>query len=383
MTMEVHGVTRAGYEAVEDAFRANFDGGSPLPDIGASFAVIEGDAVVVDLWAGHADAAKTRKWERDTLANVYSTTKGVAAACTTLLESRGQLDYEKPVAHYWPQFAQAGKDAITVNQLLSHQAGLSGLRAPCTIEDLYDWDLMTERLAAADPLWAPGSVSGYHAITWGFLAGELVRRIDGRSLGLFLREELCEPVEADVFIGLPDVQDARAAEIVKPRGEQTQSLAEMTEILRLTLGNPVIEAEVPNTRGWRAAEIPAANGHANAMGLAKLYAPLANRGVFRGRQVYTPQAIERAAWDRFRGIDINLGVEIRWGAGFFGNNPARWYGPRDEAFGHSGWGGSCAFADPVARIAVGFAMNQMDANLHGDPRTIRLIDALYDCVGRR
>jgi CubicO group peptidase (beta-lactamase class C family) len=354
-----------------------------LPDIGASFAVIQGDAIVVDLWAGHADLAKTRPWARDSLANVYSTTKGVASACTALLHSRGLLDYEAPVSRYWPEFAQAGKGEITVGLLLSHQAGLSGLRAPCSVADLYDWDLMVERLAAEAPLWTPGSVAGYHAITWGFLAGELVRRIDGRSIGTFLRQELCAPLEADVFIGVPADQDGRVAETVKPRGEPTQSLAEMTDILELTLGNPVIEAEVPNERAWRAAEIPAANGAANALGLARIFAPLASGGRWRGTEYYTPQALERATANRFVGIDINLGVEIRWSAGFFGNNPQRWYGPNDAAFGHSGWGGSTAFADPVAGISVAFAMNQMDANLHGDPRTIRLVEAVYSCLGRR
>ncbi|HEY3887738.1 MAG TPA: serine hydrolase domain-containing protein [Caulobacteraceae bacterium] len=381
--MDIQGSARAGFEPVEEAFRVNFAEDSPLPDIGASFAVIQGDSVVVDLWAGHADLAKTRPWRRDTLANVYSSTKGVAAACTTLLHSRGRLDYDKPVAHYWPEFAQAGKGEITVGLLLSHQAGLSGLRAPCSIEDLYDWDLMAERLAAEAPLWAPGSVAGYHAITWGFLIGELVRRIDGRSIGAYLRDELCAPLEADVFIGVPADQDARVAEIVKPRVEPVQSLAAMTDILKLTLGNPVIEAEVPNNRAWRAAEIPAANGNANAMGLAKIFAPLANKGSFRGTEYFSPAALARATAQRFVGIDINLGVEIRWSSGFFGNNPQRWYGPNDAAFGHSGWGGSMAFADPDVGLSMAFAMNQMDANLHGDPRTIRLVDAVYACVGRR
>jgi CubicO group peptidase (beta-lactamase class C family) len=381
--MDIQGSARAGFEPVEDAFRLNFAEDSPLPDIGASFAVIQGDSVVVDLWAGHADLARTRPWRRDTLANVYSTTKGVAAACAALLHARGALDYQAPVARYWPEFAQAGKGAITVDLLLSHQAGLSGLRAPCTIEDVYDWDLMVERLAAEAPLWTPGSTAGYHAITWGFLIGELIRRIDGRSIGAFLREELCAPLEADVFIGVPEDQDARVAEIVKPRAAPVQTLAEMTEILKLTLGNPVIEAEVPNNRAWRAAEIPAANGSANAMGLARLYAPLANGGRWRGVEYYSPEALARATAYRFVGVDINLGVETRWAAGFFGNNPQRWYGPNDGAFGHSGWGGSCAFADPANGLAIAFAMNQMDANLHGDPRTTRLVDAVYSCVGRR
>ncbi|HEY2482168.1 MAG TPA: serine hydrolase domain-containing protein [Caulobacteraceae bacterium] len=375
-----NGAVKPGFEAVARAFEANFSSAEAVPDIGASFAVIRGDEVIVDLWGGHADKAKSKPWAPDTLANVYSTTKGVASACTMLLESRGELDYEAKVARYWPEFAQGGKGEITVGMLLSHRAGLSGLREPTTVDDLFDWELMTTRLAHAEPLWTPGTVAGYHAITWGFLAGELVRRIDGRTIGRFLREELAEPLGADVFIGLPDSQDGRYAEIAKPLGEQTQSLAEMTDILRLTLTNPVIEGEVPNRREWRAAEIPAAGGCANALGLARLFALLANDGVFEGRRYCAPGAVARATMERFNGVDMNLGVPVRWGAGFFGNNPQRWYGPDDTAWGHSGWGGSCAFFDPPRTLAVAFAMNQMDANLHGDPRTVRLVSALYSCL---
>ena len=379
----IDGTVKPGYEAVAEAFRANFAPERQVPDIGASFAVIQDDEVLVDLWGGHADPERTRPWTRGTMSNVYSTTKGVAAACTTLLESRGQLDYAAPVTRYWPEFGQAGKGGLTVEQMLAHQGGVSGLRIPTSVDDLFDWDLMVERIAAAEPLWAPGSTSGYHAITWGFLAGELVRRIDGRGIGAFLREELAGPLDADVFIGLPQSEDHRYATIAKPPAEQTQTLAEMSEILSLTLGNPVIEGEVPNRREWRAAEIPAAGGIANGMGLARLYAPLANRGVAQGRTYYTPEAIARATRIRFSGVDMNLGVPVRWGAGFFGNNAARWYGPDDDAFGHSGWGGSCGFFDPKRRLSVGFAMNQMDANLNGDPRTIRLLDAVYACLEHR
>lgn len=383
MPIEVHGSVAPGFEPVAEAFRANFNPAEPVPDIGASFAVVRDDETVVDLWAGHADPGLTRPWRAETVTNVFSTTKGVAAACLARLASLGRLDYEAPVARYWPEFAQAGKGTVTVAQALAHQAGVSGLRAPTSVEDLFDWELMVDRIARAEPLWPPGSTSGYHAITWGFIAGELVRRIDGRSIGTFLREELAGPLGADVFIGLPPSEDDRYAVIARPPAEQTQTLAEASEILALTLGNPVIEGDAPNERAWRAAEIPAAGGMANALGLARFYAPLANGGASRGRSYFTPEAIARATEVRFAGVDMNLGVAVRWGAGFFGNNAARWYGPSDMAFGHSGWGGSTGFFDPEQRLAVGFAMNQMDANLNGDPRTIRLVGALYDCLTRR
>lgn len=374
----IHGTVAPGFDAVRTAFAANFSAAQAVPDVGASFAVYRGDDLVVDLWAG--EAAPRAPWSRTTITNVFSTSKGVTSACLALLNSRGALDYEAKVTRYWPQFGANGKGDVTVDQLLSHQAGLSGLRTPTSVEDLFDWDLMTARLAAAEPLWTAGSTAGYHAITWGFLAGELVRRIDGRSLGRFLAEELAGPLEADVFIGLPQAEDQRFAPMIRPPGEQTQTLAEMSDILRLTLANPAIEAEVPNRRDWRAAEIPAAGACANALGLARLYGPLASDGVFQGRRFYEPGVTAQATRERFSGVDINLGVAVRWGAGFFGNNEQQWYGPNSAAWGHSGWGGSCAFFDPSTRLAVAFAMNQMDANLQGDPRTGRFVETVYNCI---
>jgi CubicO group peptidase (beta-lactamase class C family) len=380
MSDAVHGKVAPGFEGVERAFRINFASEHATPEVGAGFAVMRGDDVLVDLWGGHADRAKTRPWRQDTLVNTYSSTKGVASACTTLLESRGLIDYAAPVSLYWPAFAQAGKGEITVEMMLSHQGGLSGLKTPLTMEDLYDWEKMTTLLEQAEPLWEPGAVAGYHALTWGFLAGELVRRTDGRTIGRFLQEELATPLGADYFIGVPEAEDARVAEMIPPLGEPTQSLAEMSDILKLTLNNPYVDAAIPNERAFRAAELPALNGIGTAMGLARLYAPLANDGAFGGKQIYAPDASERGARRRFRGVDINLGVEVRWGAGFFGNNPLNWYGPHEATFGHSGWGGSMGFADPTNGISVGYVANQMDANLHGDPRGVRLVAALNEAL---
>jgi len=374
----VHGKTAPGFEAVAEAFAANFAPDQAVPDVGASFAVIRADETIVNLWGGEVEADVP--WRAQTLTNVFSTSKGVTAACLALLHSRGDLDYHAKVTRYWPEFGAGGKGGVTVDMLLSHQAGLSGLRTPITIEDLFDWELMTDRLARAEPLWPPGSAAGYHAVTWGFLAGELVRRIVGRTVGRFLAEELAAPLSADVFLGLPEAEDARYAPVIRPPGEQGQTLAEISEILALTLSNPSIEAETPNQRAWRAAEIPAAGACANALGLARLYAPMANDGIFQGLRYYKPGVVAEALVERFAGVDINLGIAVRWGAGFFGNNAQHWYGPHIGAWGHSGWGGSCAFFDPQEKVSVGFAMNQMDANLQGDPRTRRLVDALYGCL---
>jgi CubicO group peptidase (beta-lactamase class C family) len=373
------GYTAPGFERVYQAFARNFEEDTECPEVGAAFSVVHEGQCVVDLYGGFADAARTRPWTADTIVNTFSTTKGIGAICMSVLEDRGEIDYTRPVAHYWPEFAAAGKGDVTVGMALSHQAGLSGLRAPLTIEDLFDWDRITSLIAAASPLWEPGSAAGYHAITWGFLAGEIVRRVTGgTTLGTFLQTEVAAPVGAQFHIGTPEALAPTVAEMIAPRGEPVQTLAEMTEILKLTLGNPLIEAQVANRRDFQAAELAALNGTGNARGIARLYAPLARDGKYAGRQILDPGAIRRAIDPQFEGIDMNLGTNVRWGAaGFFGNNPSQWYGPNAGAFGHSGWGGSMGYADPAARVSVGYVLNQMDANLHGDPRSMRLVDALY------
>ncbi len=383
--VDVSGYTAPGFEPVYDAFARNFEADTECPEVGAAFSVIHEGRCVVDLYGGYADAARTRPWTADTIVNTFSTTKGVGAICISVLEARGHIDYDKPVTHYWPEFGAEGKGRITVGMALSHQAGLSGLRTPLTIDDLFDWDRITGLIAAAAPLWEPGSTAGYHAITWGFLAGELVRRVTGGvTLRDFLQEEVARPVDGQFHIGTPETLFPSVAEMIAPRGAPVQTLAEMTDILKLTLGNPLIEAEVANRREFQAAELAALNGIGNARGIARLYAPFALGGEYSGREVLSGAAIRRAVAPRFVGIDMNLGTDVRWGAaGFFGNNPRQWYGPNAAAFGHSGWGGSMGYADPDARISVGYVLNQMDANLHGDPRSMRLVEALYRSLENR
>lgn len=374
----IEGAVSKGFEGVKAAFADNFSNAQSCPEVGATFSAYREGKCVVHLWAGHADAAKSRTWTEHTVVNIFSATKGVAACCLAILNSQNRLDYDAPVARYWPEFARNDKGKITVAQALSHQGGLSGLREPTTIADVCNWETMVLKLAAAEPLWEPGTAAGYHAITWGFLAGEIVRRITGQSLGNFLREEVAGPLGADLFIGLKPTVRVPIAEMIKARGEQVQTFAEMSEILKLTLGNPVIEAEVANDPHWQQAEVPAANGQGNAEGLARLYAPFANGGEFEGKQILSQDAIAAATRVAFHGIDMNMGKSLGWGAGgFFVGNEWNWFGPNREAFGHSGWGGSLGFADPIARLSVGYVPNQMDVNLQGDPRSLRLIAALY------
>ena len=368
---EIEGFVAAGFERVRDAFAANFAAGREL---GASFAVTRDGEVVIDLWGGFRDRARTKPWTRDTLANVWSTTKGLAALCVALLVDRGKLSYEQSVASLWPEFAASGKQALTVAQLLSHQGGLSGLRAPIAISDFADHAKIARLLAAQAPFFAPGQ-SGYHAITHGFLAGELVRRSTGQTLGAFFRDEIAAPLGADAWIGLPEAEDSRAAEMVAPEGGANMPPPEHPAA-RAALGNPPLDPEVPNQRWWRAAEIPAANGQANAPGLARIYGMLARGGEQSGKRFLARETLAQATRERVRCTDLVLQMPARWAAGWMLNEDGM-YGPNNNTFGHSGWGGAFGAADPDARLGFGYAMNQMYPNLLGDPRSLTLIAATY------
>jgi CubicO group peptidase (beta-lactamase class C family) len=368
----IQGAVMPGFEHVRDVFAANFDPALPCPDVGAAFCVIRDGETVVDLWGGFSAKDQSSPWQRDTLVNTYSTSKGISASCTTLLEARGVLHYDTPVAHYWPAFGQNGKADITLGQLLSHQAGLSGLRETLTVEDLFDQEKMATLLAHAEPLWAPGSTAGYHALTWGHLVAQIVRLTTGMSIGRFLQQEIAVPLEAQFFLGLQPSQPV--ANMIAPPGTAHQTQAELSEIVRLTLLNPPVDPLIANRTDFRAAELPALGGAGSAHGIATIYNALL------GGPLFPAGAFERACHVRFAGVDINLGVPVRWGAGFYGNNVRRWYGPNDSAFGHSGWGGSIGYADPDQRLAIGFVVNQMDADLNGDPRAVRLVDAVQRCL---
>lgn len=366
------GTVAAGFEPVRAAFEANFDPGLPCAEVGAAFSLFHRSQLVVDLWGGHTDHSRTTPWSRDTVVNTYSASKGIAAACTTLLEARGLLDYGKPVAYYWPEFAAGNKGGLAVDTLLSHRAGLSGLRTQLALTDLFDHEKMASLLAAAEPLWTPGTKAGYHALTWGPLVDELVRRITGQRISQFFAREIADPLAAEFYFGLSPQQTI--ADIIPPAGEAHQSQADLSEILKLTLMNPIIEPATANRADFRAAELPALGGAGSANGIARIYAALL------GSDLFPAGAFKRAARARFDGIDMNTGAPARWGAGFFGNTTRRWYGPHMAAAGHSGWGGSMGYADPVEHVALGYVVNQMDTQLNGDPRGLRLVAAVYQCL---
>ncbi|TDI58364.1 MAG: class A beta-lactamase-related serine hydrolase [Alphaproteobacteria bacterium] len=374
--LEVQGSVAPEFAAVKDAFVQNFKDGL---EVGASLNItVEGEQVV-DLWAGHADAEKTKPWNRDTLVNVWSTTKGITSIAVAILVDRGLLRYRDTVAQHWPDFAQGGKSDVTVGQLLSHQAGLCGMRQPTVVEDFYDWDKTCRRLAAMEPFWKLGEGSGYHAITFGFLAGELIRRIDGRTPGTFIKEEIAEPLGADFHVGLPENLENRVSLVIKAPTPPQLTGEQPPDYVIATMANPPIDSEFPHDRGWRAAEIPSANGHGTAHALSRIYAAMANGGSIDGVKIISKDTIKRATTEQCNGTDRILGMPSRWGAGFALNNGGL-YGPNDSAFGHSGMGGSMGYADPSKRVSVGYTMNQMQAEIRGDSRTLAINKALYECL---
>ncbi|MGW7615715.1 serine hydrolase domain-containing protein [Streptomyces antimycoticus] len=371
------------FTGVRAAFEANF---RERDELGAAVAVRIGSETVVDLWGGWADGGRTRPWERDTLVNVWSTTKGPAALCAHVLTDRGLLDLDAPVAAYWPEFAAAGKGSLPVRYLLSHRAGLAGLREPHSVAELYDWELTTARLAAAEPWWEPGSRSGYHALTYGFLIGEVVRRITGLLPGEFLRQEVTGPLGIDFTIGLPEKEAGRAAELIGPRagrpgGEQAAAGLRFTPVALAALGNPVVGAAEANSREWREAELPALNGHGTARAIAELYGILARRGVADDRQVLSAEAAERAREGQGACRDLVLGealgrdTEVALGVWLSGAHGS--YGPNPRAVGHDGFGGSCGLADPEAELSLGYVMNRMGPHIVDDPRKMALVEAVY------
>ncbi|MFC8140977.1 serine hydrolase domain-containing protein [Streptomyces paradoxus] len=382
---QVHGHCDARFTAVRTAFEENF---RERDELGAAVAVTVDGETVVDLWGGWADAARSRPWERDTLVNVWSTTKGPVALCAHILADRGLLDLDAPVAVYWPEFAAAGKEKVLVRHLLSHRAGLAGLREPHALEQLYDWELTTQRLAAAEPWWEPGTRSGYHALTYGHLVGEVVRRVSGLRPGAFLAREVTGPLGIDFRIGLPERDSGRAAELVQPAvtasSEQAAVFAQLAPAAVAALTNPAVSAAAAGTPGWRAAEIPAANGHGTARAVAGLYGVFAGRGSYEGRRLLSPEAAERVREGQGSCRDLVLGAgfehETEVGLGLWLSGPDGSYGPNPRAFGHDGFGGSCGLADPEAGVSLGYVMNRMGPRIANDPRKTALVDALYSAL---
>ncbi len=361
---EIQGSYDELFSAVPSVLAGLLDAG----DAGASAAVFVDGEPVVDVWGGYADADRTTPWRRDTITNVFSVTKTMTALCALVLADRGELDLAAPVGRYWPDFAVAGKEKVQVRHLLAHTAGLPDWDGP--IEELYDWPSATARLAAQTPQWEPGSAAGYHSLTQGFLIGEVVRRITGRSLGEFFAAEVAGPLAADFQIGLPAEDDHRVALTVPPPSRDEDYAAGASASNTLPSAATSVRLRDANSVAWRRAQIPAASGFGNARSVALVQSVMACGGTVRGRRLLSAAGCDRAKEEQFQGVDRILGMQVRYGLG---------YGLFGGTFGWGGWGGSIVMVEPDYRMAVAYVTNQMREGA-GENRGLEVVMAAYDGV---
>jgi CubicO group peptidase (beta-lactamase class C family) len=374
---DVQGTFDERFAGVRDVLAANLASGN---DVGASVAIVLDGEPVVDLWGGTIDDAGT-PWAEDTIINVWSTTKTMTALCALILADRGEIDLHAPVARYWPEFAAEGKDAVEVRHLLGHTAGLSGWQEPMEEADLYDWEKATARLAAQAPWWEPGTASGYHAITQGYLVGEVIRRVAGQSVGSFFASEVAGPLGADFHIGTPAQHDPRVARVIPPppltallEGADLESIAMRTFI------NPMLRAEASWDDAWRRAEIPAAGGHGNARSVARVQSILACGGEVGGRRFLSEAGCQAVFEQQSQGVDLVLGVPLTLGMGYGINSADIPLGPNPRTCFWGGWGGSLVVCDLDARLCISFVMNRMGEGTVGDDRGIGIVFAAYEAL---
>lgn len=396
METEVQGDCDPRFGSVREEFERNF---RERGEVGASACVAVDGRVVVDLWGGIADRRTGRPWERDTLVVVWSCTKGAVALCAHVLRSRGLLDFDVPVARYWPEFARGGKESIVVRRLLDHQAGLPAVRAPLRQGGMYDWNYMTEVLAAEAPFWEPGTRQAYGATTFGHLVGEVVRRAAGRDLADFFREEVAGPLGIDFFLGLPEADEGRVARTVRPDppppGEPPRRFTEEADknpdgLQALMVRNTGRRPGDHDSREAHAAVLPSQGGIANARGLAGMYTPLSLGGEAGGVRLLDADTLAEAqAVSSASADDAMLRIGLRFGLGFMKSSDNRKAAPgvqdsiilSESAFGHAGMGGSLGFADPAARLALGYAMNKQGRGVGLNERGQSLVDAAYRALG--
>jgi CubicO group peptidase (beta-lactamase class C family) len=364
---EIGGTWEPRFEGVATTLAASLDAGT---DVGASVAVFLGGEPVVDIWGGSVDEAGSAPWGPDTITNVWSTTKTMTFLCALMLADRGELDFHAPVARYWPEFAAGGKGSVEVRHLMGHTAGLSGWTEHLEPEDLADWDRCTSLLAAQEPWWEPGTASGYHAVTQGYLIGEVVRRITGTTIGRWFAAEVAGPLGADFAIGLPESEDPRVSLVIPPPRVDLTGLDPTTIPVR-TFTNPPLDATYPGRAWWRRAEIPAANGHGNARSVAQIQSVVAGRGEARGVRLLSAAGCEPIFEQQSDGRDLVLGLPNRFGMGYGLASALMPIGPRACYWG--GYGGSLIVMDLDAGLTVSYVMNKMDSGIQGDLRGASLV----------
>lgn len=368
----VGGFAREDFAGVRAVFEENLSTGQ---DVGASYCVTVDGETVVDLWGGFADEDHTRPWERDTIVGVYSTTKTVTALTALLLADHGALDLDAPVARYWPEFAANGKESVTMAQVLSHSSGLSGWAVPITAEDLLDWEKATTLLAAQAPFWEPGSASGYHAITYGYLVGEVVRRVTGQSLGAVFHEQIAVPLGVDFHIGLPASEDARVANLIPP-AEGPPTLGDQTPLQVNAATNPLLDVGMTRRRDWRAAEIPAIGGIGNARPLTLAHTLLATGGLAGGTRIMSEAGCRKALKPQTDGRDLILDIPAQFGLGFAVGSGM----PNPNTLYWGGYGGSLVIIDLDAHSVLAYTMNRMTGTTTGDERALGLAFATWEAM---
>jgi len=377
----LHGHCDARFDKVAEALAEEITNGE---EVGAAIAIDIGGELVVDIWGGHADAAKTVPWGEDTIVNVFSSTKNITALAGLMLIDRGLVEPSAPVADYWPEFAANGKQDIEFRHLLSHSSGLSGWDLPFTAEDMYDWDKSTAALAAQAPWWEPGTASGYHALTYGHLIGEVLRRVTGKSLKDFVRDEIATPLGADFQIGAHTEDTARVAEIIPATDPlDLPPFDQLPEPMVKTLIGPPPDPNLANTAAWRAADMGAVNGHGNARSLARILSAISLGGTVNGVQLLRPDTVEKIFEVQTDGPDVVLlGHPVRRGLGFglpqLDTFP---FVPEGKICFWGGWGGSWETMNPDHRATAAYVMNKMAPGIEGSDRTTRYFTLIYEALG--
>jgi CubicO group peptidase (beta-lactamase class C family) len=374
---ETQGRSDARFAAVREVFERNVGSGAEL---GASLVVDLDGEIVVDLWGGFRDPARTSPWNEDTITNVWSSTKTVTSLAALVLVDRGLLDVHAPVAKYWPEFGVSGKQDVQVRHLLSHTSGVSGLERPATLADLYDRERSTTRMAAQAPWWTPGTASGYHAVNYGHLVGEVVRRVSGRPLKQFVAEEIAGPLGADFQIGAAERDWRRIADVVAPPPGAFDLAGD--SVMAKTLTGPAVDANEANTPGWRRADLGAVNGHGNARSLARVLSVPARGGAVDGLRLLGPDTIDLVFDEQAKGTDLVLGIPLRWGIGYAlpWRETLAWI-PDGRICFWGGWGGSMVIMDLDRRLTISYVMNRMAPGVIGSDRSAAYVTAVYDAVG--
>lgn len=376
--MAIDGHCDPAFTTVNDALAANLDSGAEL---GASIVVDMGGRRAIDLWGGYRDTERRLPWESDTITNVWSTTKMVTCLAALMLIDRGTIEPDAPVARYWPEFAAAGKENIAVRHLMSHTSGMSGWDRPFAEDDLYDWELSTSRLAAQAPWWDSRTTSGYHAASQGHLIGEVVRRVTGKSLRQFVDEEIAGPLGADFQIGATPADRSRIADVVPPPPPAADAVPDPSMVRRRTFLGPLVKAESANTAAWRSADMGALNGHGNARSVARILSVISRGGAVDGVRLLSPDTVDTIFDEQSNGIDLALGIPLRFGLGFaLPQQESVPYIPDGKICFWGGWGGSLVIMHPDSQLTIAYVMNRMGPGIIGSDRAEQYVRAVYEAM---